>query len=551
MRRTGLKFLAIAWVLLLGSCGGGGGGASGSASSSANMTGVFSDAPVSGLSYTTSSGASGTTNALGQFNFAAGDSVTFKVAGITLGSATPSVSANGSATITPLNLVPGAVGVNDSTVTAIGQLLGTLNNIAKGLNQGSSGVFSIPTGALATGFLGQLQQLGSSPLQLLSALNTGTVQTAINNALSSLGSIPLVTSSLDAQSNMTQGLNGAGFVGTVWTGTCTCGGGGTFYFQPDGTLAGFTSSGDLLSGSWAPSASLNGGIQFSLISSGGGYSSLVTLANGASTANATIFNSAGVSQGVLTIGPVSASSAITNSLYLGGWYGIYTPNAAGLAAGNTGGSGFFILAANGLLYGITDSGNYISGSWNAQAGTASGSFTSGNNNGSSSIALNLASNSGTLTVGGSNYGSIALARTGSLKFNKYGGAGAGSGSSANTTPPIPLLLNVNVSWPNNVGNAVSSFALGLTVLDVHGNPIASAVKQERNPFGPNTNNNATPSNANNTTDNIAASYPTGLATSYQLSVGPSNCSLGNASGSVVDANSGNASAYPTVTITCH
>ena len=551
MRKIILSLLASTCILFLSACGGGGGGGSTTANvtpSSANLTGVFSDAPVSGLSYTTSSGASGTTNALGQFNFAAGDTVTFKAAGITLGSATPSIGLTGSATVTPIDLVPGALGVTDATVTAIGRLLGTLNNIAQGLSQSSSGVFSIPTGAAVNNFFAQLQQLGATPAQLINALNSGSVQTAIASALSSLTNLPAVTSSADAQANMTQGLNGASFVGTVWSGACTCGS-ATFYFQPDGTMAGFTDSGELLSGSWSPSASTNSGIQFSLVSSSGGYSSTVTLANGATSASLTVYNSSSVAQGNMTITPVSSSSAITNALYLGGWYGTYTPNATGLAAGNTGGSAFFILAANGNLYGITDSGNYISGTWNAQAGTASGSFTNGNNR-ATTITLNLPNASGTVTVAGTGYGSITLSRTGALKINKFGGAGAGNGTSASATP-ITLLLNVTVSWPNNVGNVVSSFALGLTVKDSNGNPIASAVKQERNPFGPNTNSNGTPSNANSTTDNIAASYPTGMGANYQLSVGPSNCTISGGSGTVVDASNGNAGAYPTVAITCH
>ena len=540
---------------LLASCGGGGGSGGTASTSTATLTGVFSDAPVSGLTYTTSSGASGTTNALGQFNFAPGDTVTFKAAGITLGSAVPTVGATGNATVTPLNLVQSAINVSDPTVVAIGQFLGTLNNIAKVLNQSSSGTFSVPTATGAAGpaiikFFDQLQASGTSQSQLVSALNSGAVQTAITNTLSALQSVPVLATSADAQSNLTQGVNGAGFIGTVWSGTCTCGGGGIFYFQADGTLAGFTSSGDLLSGIWTPSATNGGGIQFSLVSSGGGYSSLATIANGATSANATIYNSSGVSQGTLTINPVSASGLITNSIYMGGWYGVYTPNAAGIAAGNTGGYGYFILAPNGNLYGITDSGNYIAGSWNAQAGTATGSFTNGNNK-STTISFDLTNSSGIVSVSGTNFGSVALARTGALKINKYGGAGAGNGTSTNSTPPIPLLLNVSVSWPNNVGNVVSSFALSLTVKDSSGNSIASIVKQERNPFGPNTNANGTPSNANTTTDNISASYPTGLGYSYQLSVGPSNCTIGGGNGSVVDANSGNAGAYPTVSIACH
>jgi len=104
-------------------------------------------------------------------------------------------------------------------------------------------------------------------------------------------------------------------------------------------------------------------------------------------------------------------------------------------------------------------------------------------------------------------------------------------------------LNVAVAWPANVGNVVSSFALALSVKDSGGNVIASGIKSESNPFGAG-------AAANQTTDNIAVSYPSGSAASYSLSVGPSNCSITGGSGTVNDANSGNAGAYPTVAITC-
>ena len=101
--------LASSLVLILAACGGGsdggGGESAGSIGSTANQQlGVFSDAPVVGLNYTTSSNLSGTTNTLGQFTFASGDSVTFRVGGITLGSVTPSVAFTGNATVTPVRV---------------------------------------------------------------------------------------------------------------------------------------------------------------------------------------------------------------------------------------------------------------------------------------------------------------------------------------------------------------------------------------------------------------------------------------------------------------
>ena len=108
-----------------------------------------------------------------------------------------------------------------------------------------------------------------------------------------------------------------------------------------------------------------------------------------------------------------------------------------------------------------------------------------------------------------------------------------------------------MSRPIKVGNVVSIFALSLTMKDSSGSSIANIVEQERNPFGPNTSAGGTPVNVNTPTNNISASYPTGLGVSYQLSVGPSNCTIGGGGLLAVDANSGNAGACPTASIVCH
>lgn len=83
--------LAIAAAILSGCLSGGGG------SSDNSSTGVFIDSPVSGLAYATPS-RSGRTNARGAFRYLPGESVSFSVAGINLG------SAEGQAVITPLSL---------------------------------------------------------------------------------------------------------------------------------------------------------------------------------------------------------------------------------------------------------------------------------------------------------------------------------------------------------------------------------------------------------------------------------------------------------------
>ena len=101
------------------------------------------------------------------------------------------------------------INVPDSTVVAIGQFLGTLNNIAKILNQSSNGIFNVSIATDAAGpmimsFFNQLQAAGISHSQMASALNSGQTE-------------PVLTTSADAQYNLTQGVNGTGFIGTVWT----------------------------------------------------------------------------------------------------------------------------------------------------------------------------------------------------------------------------------------------------------------------------------------------------------------------------------------------
>ncbi|WP_373976288.1 hypothetical protein NT239_05800 [Chitinibacter sp. SCUT-21] len=72
--------------------------------------GVLSDSPVGGVSYSTSGGYSGTTNANGQYSYNSGETVTFKIGGITLGT----VKATG--TITPLELAAANTGGNSSNI---------------------------------------------------------------------------------------------------------------------------------------------------------------------------------------------------------------------------------------------------------------------------------------------------------------------------------------------------------------------------------------------------------------------------------------------------
>jgi len=99
-----------------------GGGPSGTPTPNPDvLTGIFVDSPVSGANYRTAT-QSGTTSTAGEYNYVDGESVTFSIGGIVLGTAIagPIVS--------PLMLVDGAVDASDPRVTNIVRLLMTLDS---------------------------------------------------------------------------------------------------------------------------------------------------------------------------------------------------------------------------------------------------------------------------------------------------------------------------------------------------------------------------------------------------------------------------------------
>ena len=122
---------AISSAFVLTGCGGSSGGSSdavdnndtGDTSTTAE-TGVFVDAAVAGINYTTSPGGqSGQTNELGEYNYEAGDTVVFSIGGIDL----PAVEATGR--ITPADMGSGTTDwSSDQTVVNILRLLQTLDS---------------------------------------------------------------------------------------------------------------------------------------------------------------------------------------------------------------------------------------------------------------------------------------------------------------------------------------------------------------------------------------------------------------------------------------
>lgn len=114
VRWRGLLAVAVLGVALISGCGGS------SASGPGTQSGVFVDSAVSGLSYKTWL-CSGETDANGTFKYVVGETVTFSIGNLVLGSKA------GAATLTPIDLVSGASGVTDQRVTNICVLLQTLD----------------------------------------------------------------------------------------------------------------------------------------------------------------------------------------------------------------------------------------------------------------------------------------------------------------------------------------------------------------------------------------------------------------------------------------
>ncbi|WP_201345605.1 hypothetical protein [Thiohalobacter sp. COW1] len=106
-------------LLQLAACGGGGGddASSGGTSPDADLhVGTFIDSAVSGLGFTSPSGA-GVTDDAGQFNYAANETVRFAVGEVVLGEAV------GATVLSPLDLVPDSAGIDDPRVLYADRLL--------------------------------------------------------------------------------------------------------------------------------------------------------------------------------------------------------------------------------------------------------------------------------------------------------------------------------------------------------------------------------------------------------------------------------------------
>ncbi len=105
----------------ISACGGSSTPSPDAGNTSSTQTGVFLDSAVQGLRYRTNS-LNGATDSAGRFSYAPGETVSFYVGDILLGSAT------GKPAITPLDLVPGATDETDPTVTNLLRFLQSLDS---------------------------------------------------------------------------------------------------------------------------------------------------------------------------------------------------------------------------------------------------------------------------------------------------------------------------------------------------------------------------------------------------------------------------------------
>jgi hypothetical protein len=174
------SFIAVAIfaaVTLLVACGGGGGSASNPTppAVTGSQSGVLTDAAVQGVSYRTSSGVTGVTDATGKYNFNPGDTVVFTLGGLTLGN----VTATG--IISPIQLA-----ANDSN--KLNNLLVLLQSLDTDGNP-SNGITIAPASAAAVPSSVNLSQAtntfaSSANTGLVSAMNAGGITRSVTSLAS-------------------------------------------------------------------------------------------------------------------------------------------------------------------------------------------------------------------------------------------------------------------------------------------------------------------------------------------------------------------------------
>lgn len=256
------------------SCGGGGGGDSTSAAPTTSQ-GQFIDSAVEGLTYTSGS-ATGLTDANGNFTYQTGQSVTFSIGDIVLG------TVSGTAIVTPVQLVTGATNETDPSVVNIVQFLITIDDDHNPAN----GIQITPAIRTAAAGLSVDFTLGATAFDIDS--NVSNVVGILTTA-SSLGNQVLV-SNTEAQSHLKDSL----------------------FSIIAGTYSGTFSGTD--SGSWTVTVSTSGNV------SGSGNAILggaFTIAGSISSSGAATATASGIAGTAIWNGTLD----ITTGVFTGYWAG--------------------------------------------------------------------------------------------------------------------------------------------------------------------------------------------------------------------------------------
>jgi hypothetical protein len=160
-RFFGVSVLSMAFL-----AGCGGDGAAPAASTPATTSGQLTNSPIDGVSYTASpSGLTGTTMNGGMFNFRAGDTVTFNIAGL-------SIAVPGGGRITPQVLAEELADGNATTQANILANLTTLFQTLDNDGDAENGTISIRSGATLGNTSALLANLDDAPATFQGELNT-------------------------------------------------------------------------------------------------------------------------------------------------------------------------------------------------------------------------------------------------------------------------------------------------------------------------------------------------------------------------------------------
>jgi hypothetical protein len=176
-RQLRLSVAVAAAITLIAACGGG----SDSATTptpvipvTGSATGILSDSLIQGVSYVTSSGVKGTTNAAGEYKFNPGDTVEFTLGGLSLGS----VVATG--IVTPIELAKNDA-VKLQNLLVLLQSLDTDSNPANGIQISAS---------TAAAIAGDSINLAQNNALFASVANVGLLKAMVAGGINSLVKTP-------------------------------------------------------------------------------------------------------------------------------------------------------------------------------------------------------------------------------------------------------------------------------------------------------------------------------------------------------------------------